>query len=131
VLEDATMRAPPPRPSRPRHRRISSQRGALGLWSKLSAIAGEAEDEALRCSRVLTRLDLTRARACRILARRAGVLAESLLDLASSSRDPATREAESRELEGILQEASRLALGAPPPPPPRRLSDPRGTPSLR
>ena len=117
------MRAPPQRPSSSCRRRVSSQCGTLGLWSKLSEVAGQAEDEALRCSRVLPLLDLARARACRALARRADVLATSLLDLRSRPRDPEERDADSRELASILQEASRLALGAPPPPPPRRLSD--------
>lgn len=108
---------------------MSSQRGALGLWSKLSEIAGEAEAEALRCSRVLSMIDLKRARACRALADRATVLAEALLELRDPQRAAADREAESRELESVLQEASRLALGAPPPPPPRRLSD-TGMPAI-
>lgn len=117
------MPVPPRRPSRPHHRRASSQRGVLGLWSKLSEIAGQAEDEALRCSRVLPLLDLSRARACRLLARRAGVLAESMLDLRHDVGRRDERDAESRELESILREASRLALGAPAPPMPRRLSE--------
>jgi hypothetical protein len=102
---------------------MSSQRGALGLWSKLSEIAGDAEAEALRCSRVLVMLDLTRAKACRALARRAAVLGEGLLELRNQARTVEQREQESRELASILEEASRLALGAPPPPPPPPLSD--------
>lgn len=123
------MPGPPHHPSSSSRRRVSSRCGTLGLWSKLSEIAGQAQDEALRCSRVLPLLDLARARACRALARRADLLAASLLELRCRPLDPEERDAESRELESILQEASRLALGAPPPPPPRRLSDASGAPS--
>jgi hypothetical protein len=77
---------------------------------KLAAIAEAAGTEALKCRRVLTKLDLRRAAQCEALVLRAHAISEAMASWHHPDTPKARQVGDAEEFQSVVREATRLGL---------------------